>query len=101
MTTLAISLHPQATTLVVPRADSSRQGMGGQGAADGGRGSAAVDIASMTDANHQNQEHPIFDLVEDAILTDPDAVAIFLAFELLDTHGPWRLCELIDGHPHP
>jgi|GEM_PF-4872843 len=65
------------------------------------QGSAAVDVAAVADADHQNQEHLVFNLVDDAILTDPDAVALFLSLEFLDTHRPRGLRELIDGGPDP
>ncbi len=63
--------------------------------------SAAVDLASVADTDHQNQEHLVFDLVDDAVLTDPHSIAVLLTLELLHPHGPRSLCETVNGNPDP
>ncbi len=45
---------------------------------------SAIDFASMAYPESQNNQHAALDFVNDPVLSDPNAVGILLALELID-----------------
>ena len=58
---------------------------------------SAVDFAAMADIDNQDQQAIVDDLVNDAVVPDPDAVDIFATAELGVAMRPWLNGQCIDG----
>lgn len=49
----------------------------------------------MADANHENYQAPMLDVIDDTVITNPNSVSI-LANELLHAGWEWVVGELVD-----
>lgn len=60
-----------------------------------------VDLAAMPDSDDEDEQDPVVDLINDAVITGAYPPFTATASEVGGSRGPWLLAEQVDGRLHP
>jgi hypothetical protein len=67
----------------------------------GMKGSVAIHVAAVTNRRHIDKAVLIVDLVQHAVVSDPDAPEVVVAFQFLATWGPRGFGKSFDSWKDP